>query len=310
MTTEPLISVCVPTYKRPGELREALRSILEQSFADFEILVGDDSPAVHEQVFQDLVDPRIRRFPHDPGLGQVGNVCSLVDAARGQFLVLLHDDDLLLPGALESMAAILRGHEDIDAVFGMQVPQDSEGPLRLDQVESFNRDFGRRLDRCGRVDPALAGLSRMFPNDGWMVRTDLVREVGYRGHSNHYPDFVFGVKLGLRARSFWLLPERTSTYRFTAVSVSTSGHRESGTWAFLRSLSVPGTAQDAHREMRGEFCRIEALNAALRRDPVNALRHWANPDFGSARWGWPGVKLLAACVLAYLPARLRPRRWR
>lgn len=310
MTTVPLISVCVPTYKRPVELREALRSVLNQSFWDFEILVGDDSPGIHDEVFLEIRDSRIRRLPHTPGMGQVGNVCSLLAEARGKYLVLLHDDDMMLPGAFQSMVDILESQPDVDAVFGLQVPQDSDGSQRLEQTESFNRDFGRRVDRAGAVDPAVAGLSRMFPNDGWMVRTSLALEVGYDGHSNHYPDFVFGVKLGLRARSFWFLAVMTSTYRFSPVSVSTSGHRESGTWAFLRSLEVPKTAQRAHKEICGVFCRIEAMNAALGRDPLGALRLLAHSDFGPSRFGWVGTKVVAACILAYLPRFLRPKRWR
>jgi len=305
-----LISVCIPTYRRPEELREALRSVLDQSQGDFEILVGDDSPEAHDEVFRDLQDPRVRRFPHSPGLGQVGNVCSLFDEVRGQFLVLLHDDDLLLPGALEGMARILVEHPEVDAVFGLQVPQESDGPLRTAEVDPFNAEFGRRREAAGPVDPALAGLSRMFPNDGWMVRSQLARELGYQGHSRHYPDFIFGVRLGLRSRSFWLLGQATSTYRFSAVSVSNSGDRESGNWEFLRSLDIPASAQGAHVAMRGVFCRIEAVNAALRGETLQALRMWAHPDYGRARWGWLGVKLFIACGVGLLPRALRPKRWR
>lgn len=91
----PLISICIPAYKRVEYLSRLLNSIVSQKFADFEVVVTDDSP--DQQVeklcrsFESTLP--ITYFRNDQQLGTPGNWNESIRRARGQWIKLMHDDD-------------------------------------------------------------------------------------------------------------------------------------------------------------------------------------------------------------------------
>lgn len=103
----PMVSVIVPTYRRPALLRLALQSVREQTFTDWELVVSDDEPggegarAAVREVFG--TDARVRVIVNAGERGQTGNVNNALRAARGRWIKPLFDDDALRPGALERL---------------------------------------------------------------------------------------------------------------------------------------------------------------------------------------------------------------
>src|SRR4051812_46032781 len=113
------IAVCIPTYNRPDLLSEALQSCLNQTILPREILIGDDSfdnktgKLINQIALSSAV--KIRYFHNDPSLGQAINVNSLFKNVKEELTMLLHDDDTLLPDALENLLKCFTEHGDIDA---------------------------------------------------------------------------------------------------------------------------------------------------------------------------------------------------
>jgi glycosyltransferase involved in cell wall biosynthesis len=101
---DPLVTVAVPTFNRVGYLRGCIESIRSQTYTNLEILVGDNAStdstaeAIHAL---EAAEPRLRALFHDENLGMVGNFNALLRAARGQYFLLLSDDDLLPPRGVE-----------------------------------------------------------------------------------------------------------------------------------------------------------------------------------------------------------------
>ncbi|WP_114314149.1 glycosyltransferase family 2 protein [Thermus caldifontis] len=93
-----MISVLIPTKNRPRLLREALASLSRQTFPHFEALVVDDGDGEGLEVVASLADPRFRSFP-SPGQGQVAAHQHALAQARGEVVLFLDDDDLLLDPA-------------------------------------------------------------------------------------------------------------------------------------------------------------------------------------------------------------------
>ncbi len=95
MSDDPVVSVIMPTYQRLTYLREALESVLAQTYTDFEVVVTDNSAA---DAVRDLVlsygDERVRYRHNDGNVGLQANVLAGYRAARGQLLATLHDDDV------------------------------------------------------------------------------------------------------------------------------------------------------------------------------------------------------------------------
>jgi glycosyltransferase involved in cell wall biosynthesis len=96
MSNLPFFSIGVPTYNRSALLRRALAHLLDQTFTDFELLIGDNcSTDDTQQWVQALKDSRIRYFRHSVNLGAMPNFIFLTQQAKGQFLVINQDDDFL-----------------------------------------------------------------------------------------------------------------------------------------------------------------------------------------------------------------------
>ena len=112
----PRISVLMPVYNtRPEHLREAMESILSQTFTDFEFLILNDcstDPAV-EQVVKSYADPRIVYAVNERNLGISGARNRLLDMARGEYLAVMDHDDVSLPERLEKQAAFLDAHPEV-----------------------------------------------------------------------------------------------------------------------------------------------------------------------------------------------------
>lgn len=109
-TSRPLISICIPAYKRPGNVARLLDSIRAQSFRDFEIVLTDDSPDDSvKQVLSRYEDLPIRYLHNDIALGTPANWNFGIGQARGEWIKLMHDDDwFAIPQSLQQFAEATR----------------------------------------------------------------------------------------------------------------------------------------------------------------------------------------------------------
>ncbi|MEY9876521.1 CDP-glycerol glycerophosphotransferase (TagB/SpsB family)/glycosyltransferase involved in cell wall biosynthesis [Streptacidiphilus sp. MAP12-33] len=103
----PRFSVIVPAYNVQAYLGECLRSVLDQSFADFELIgVDDASPDGSGRIFDEYAerDARVRvlHLPGNVGLGRARNAG--MEVATGDYLIFLDSDDTLTPGSLTAIA--------------------------------------------------------------------------------------------------------------------------------------------------------------------------------------------------------------
>lgn len=102
----PSVSVVIPTYNRAALLQRAIRSVLNQTFGDFEVVVVDDASTDETgETIAAFADTRIRYFrqPRNLGVAEARNrgLCE----ARGDFIALLDSDDEWLPTKLEEQMA-------------------------------------------------------------------------------------------------------------------------------------------------------------------------------------------------------------
>ncbi len=125
-----MISVLVPTRGRPGLLREALRSLERQTFPLFEAVVVDDGEGEGLEVVASSGDPRFRAFPN-PGRGQVEARQKALEVARGEAVLFLDDDDLLLdPAYLYRVWRVLSREEAVVYGEGVLLLPEGEVPFR------------------------------------------------------------------------------------------------------------------------------------------------------------------------------------
>lgn len=121
----PLVSVTTATRNRPGLLMEAIESVLAQSYQRFELLIIDDSDGEETQeLLAGVQDARLRavRTPARRGAGAAFNLG--LDAARGDILVFLDDDNLMHPEWVRSVVWAFTTFPEVGALYGARANED------------------------------------------------------------------------------------------------------------------------------------------------------------------------------------------
>lgn len=114
----PKVSVLMPVYKTKEDyLREAIESILTQTFEDFEFLILDDCPEDdREQIVKSYKDKRIKYFKNERNLGITPSRNKLIDMAKGEYLAVFDHDDISLPERFAKEVSYLDEHPEVGVV--------------------------------------------------------------------------------------------------------------------------------------------------------------------------------------------------
>jgi len=113
----PKISVIMPVYNSEKFLREAMDSILNQTFPDFEFIILDDgstdsSPAI----VADYDDPRIRFYQNEKNMGVAATLNRGLELATGEYIARMDADDISLPKRFEIQVKYMDGHPSISVL--------------------------------------------------------------------------------------------------------------------------------------------------------------------------------------------------
>jgi hypothetical protein len=123
-----LISVCMRNYNYGHVLARAIQSVLNQTCADFELVIVDDCSTDNSaEVAGAFTDKRLKFHQNAQRIGSVANLNRCLDLARGDYICILDSDDVLLPRSLETRARVLDNHADVGFVFSGLEVVDGEG---------------------------------------------------------------------------------------------------------------------------------------------------------------------------------------
>lgn len=119
--TAPLVSIGIPTYRRPALLQRALGSAQAQTHTHLEIIVsdnasGDETAAICRAAAAE--DSRVRYLCHPSNIGPTANFNGLFAACAGEFVMMLADDDWLEPAYVEQCLKVLLVRPDVVLVAG------------------------------------------------------------------------------------------------------------------------------------------------------------------------------------------------
>ena len=197
--TNPLVSICVPTYNRASALRESLKSICGQDYAPLDILISDNcSEDDTEQVCREIAkaDPRVRYVRQPRNIGLYGNHNFCIDESRGEFLCFFHDhDDRDLRIVSEYVAFMLR-HPEVGIVC-------SDWEL----IDEAGQSLGVRNYPMKPITPGLEYISQTMRSmqssvgaPGAMIRRSALGEIRFdeKGRIG-FGDFVVWFQIAERA---------------------------------------------------------------------------------------------------------------
>ena len=300
------VSICIPTCSRPTLLKEAVESCLAQSVPPQEIVIGDDSKSdetgeIVERLKHASAVP-IHYQKNIPRLGQAQNTNSTYQRATGSHLILLHDDDLLLPNAVADLSSCWKLHPDLTAAFGKQYVISHDGQLDSAASETLNKDYFRTPDREG-LQPAAwkCGLLRQFPNNGFMVTTAAARAILWRPESEDAGDFDFGLRLGLASQKFYFVNRYVSKYRVTQGAISTSRTANAALHGYriIQSTLFPDGAEQLKKQQLARMAPIAMMQAIRHGYKKEAWEIYCSENHGwGRRFSLGGINRLARLLLS------------
>ena len=201
----PKVSVLVPVYRtEPAFLREAISSVLGQTFRDFELVLLDDCPDdPREGVVREFDDPRIRYERNERNLGITPSRNRLVEMSRGEYLAVFDHDDVCRADRLEKQVAYLDSHPDCGVVSSWTREIPSGNVVRWP-----SEDGAIRLELMGGC---------VVAHTAAMVRASVLKEGGIRYEEEYSPAEDYRLWLRLAEKThFHSIPEPLLDYRLYA----------------------------------------------------------------------------------------------
>jgi len=194
--------------------------------------------------------------------GPGGNWNALADAARGEFIVIIGDDDRLLPNFVESLVKLI--HADMSVAFSNHFLIDSDG-RRLDQesiawTSRYHRD---RLPAGIVADAAACVWHNSVPISAALLRTGDVQRLRFKEDLNT-PEIEFFARLANEGAQFVFTPDYLVEYRTHPASATTNGLRSEALAARLCDIPVPADVEPIKREFMAGVL-VDAVSRCLRR---------------------------------------------
>jgi glycosyltransferase involved in cell wall biosynthesis len=275
----PAVTICIPTLARERlpYLREAVDCARAQTRKDIEIIISDDAgpPDIERYAReQQELDPRVRYRRNSRRLGLGGNWNAVAQDARGQYLVIIGDDDRLLPPFVETLLAA--GGPDTAVLFSNHYVIDSGGArcdeLTRETVAAYARD---RLEAGPVADASTCVWRNSVPMLASLTRTADVKRMGIKTDLNT-PEIELFARLAAEGREFVFVPNYLAEYRVHANSETTAGLATERLVKYLEPIAVPAHVEPVKAAYMG-LLLMSAVNRALRDGDVasarEAMRH-------------------------------------
>ena len=202
----PLVSVIIPTYNRPDQLKEAIQSVLAQTYGNFEILVVNDAGVDVSDNLRAFNDQRIKYFVHDENKGLAGARNTGLANSNGDYISFLDDDDIFYPNHLETLlnALLINGVDIVYADAYRCLQKKQEGKYVEEKKElQYSFDYSQRLLLVMNIAPVQCFM---------FSRALLTEDVYFDESLTTHEDWDFWIQLSLKT-DFLHIKEITSEYR-------------------------------------------------------------------------------------------------
>ncbi|MDD2399284.1 MAG: glycosyltransferase [Sulfurovum sp.] len=216
----PLISVIMPVYNGEKYLRDAIDSILNQTFTDFEfIILNDGSTDRTEEIILSYDDPRIRYIKNEINLDISETMNKGIRYAKGKYIARMDADDISLPERFERQIAIFNSFTMIQVVFSTVQLINQEGNM----IENWKDDIN-----CISQEEIYTLLPKKncLANPTVMMMTDIIRNYSYNRRSKHSEDYNLWLRMMSDGISFYKIKEPLLKYRIHDNSVTQMSNKE------------------------------------------------------------------------------------
>jgi glycosyltransferase involved in cell wall biosynthesis len=299
----PLVSICVPTLsaQRLPYLREAMASARSQTHTNVEILIRDDGSqdAIRDFVLEQArTDDRVHYARNETRQGLGGNWNALAQWARGEFIVIIGDDDRLLPSFVSRLLSAFTPETAV--AFSNHYVIDADGARVAELTRQFLVTFGRASLPSGMVaEPAACVWQNSVPMSASLLRASHVKRLGIKTDLNT-PEIELFARLAAEGHSFVFEPDYLAEYRVHSQSQTSAGLAGERLLKYLDPIPVPAHVEPLKRRLLAGIL-IDGVNKSLKGGDVIAAREMMRHRYYPSIATRP-VRILAQKVFAALPS--------
>lgn len=214
MKHTPFISVLMPVYNGEKYLREAIDSVLAQTYKNFELLlINDGSTDSSKDIILSYSDPRIRYIENEQNLKLIATLNKGIDLAKGDYIARMDADDVCMPNRFEIQMDYLQKHPQISLCSGW--------------AKVIN-EYGKITGRIKNIDePTLLACATMFTcpiiHPAVICKSEVLKENKYDAAAINMEDFELWHRLALQGYQLSNVPQYILNYRWHTSNISSQG---------------------------------------------------------------------------------------
>ncbi len=282
----PLISVLLPVYNSALYLREAIDSILTQSYPHFELLIiNDGSTDESESIIKSYQDIRINYFKNDGNQGLIYTLNKGISLAKGAYIARMDGDDIALPKRLEIQLAHFNTNPDASLICSPIIPIHASGELAKAWAADVENKTSQQIRQALIHENCIAHPSVL-------IKTEVAKKYQYNSKQKGSEDWDLWMRLSADGHKIVKTEMPLLKYRFLSTGITMSDNKQQS--VELKSIKVKFKfllGQISKLKINGYTCQVaySLLRSGARHIKINRLppvlrsiKRWTSIPFTKA----------------------------
>jgi glycosyltransferase involved in cell wall biosynthesis len=216
----PAISIILPAFNSASFLKDAIESVLQQTFTDFELIViNDGSTDNSEAIICSFTDPRIIYSNNEKNQGLIFTLNKGIDMARGAYIARMDADDICLPNRLAIQKQWLDTHPETAVVASL-----------VEFIDEHNQTTGQwKLDNKTTTASAIRRIlpfENCIAHPSIMARKSILQNYKYNPLQRNIEDYDLWLRLVADGYTIEKVPQVLLQYRTHPSSITVSKLRK------------------------------------------------------------------------------------
>ncbi len=180
---QPLISVVLPVYNRKKYLGQAIDSVLQQTYQNWELIIADDNSDKETQDFLENYTsiPQINIYYSSTNLGLFPNLNKAIKRCKGKYIIILCSDDIFFPNCFEINLNLINKYDEAQLILASINAIDAEGKT-IDSGQNFYCDYISKETKLLQTEESLPLLLKYGSINGTITgmffKKSLYEQVG------------------------------------------------------------------------------------------------------------------------------------
>ncbi|NTV50370.1 MAG: glycosyltransferase [Geobacteraceae bacterium] len=212
------VTVLMPVYNGERYLREAIESILNQTFPDFEFLIINDGSTDHSvEIIASYNDPRIKLIHNEINLGLISTLNRGIDLAKGEYIARMDCDDVSLPERLEKQVTYLDENSACTVIAANVIFLDEQGISRgiwEDDAKTHTYEEIRNF----------LPKANCIAHPSIMIREETLKKYRYNPLQNASEDYDLWLRLCVDGVKIEKITEPLLKYRIHPLSITSKSN--------------------------------------------------------------------------------------